>query len=88
MYITFVVVTFGALMRIYVNEQEYAIVDGKEKDSNKNDIIATSLKGFKSNKKGKDESPHYHTLQCEAYGGPSEQDAQEMVYWQGMKHLH
>jgi hypothetical protein len=27
------------------------------------------------------EPPHYHSLNCERYGGPSEADAQEMVYW-------
>jgi len=31
----------------------------------------------------RDESPHYHTLQCQEYGGPSEEAAQELVYWQG-----
>lgn len=30
-----------------------------------------------------DEPPHYHTLQCQDYGGPNEKEAQEMVYWQG-----
>ena len=30
-----------------------------------------------------EEPPHYHTLQCQTYGGPSEKEAQEMVYWQG-----
>lgn len=30
-----------------------------------------------------DEPPHYHTLQCKEYGGPSEEAAQELVYWQG-----
>lgn len=31
----------------------------------------------------KDLSSSYPTLQCQAFGGPSVQDAQEMVYWQG-----
>jgi hypothetical protein len=120
-YITFVVVIFGALLRIYVYEQEHSIVDGSNTRrgivDESNDFIMSSLKEFKSNPKGKneyiqrnkkasssssssstatattttkndkktqDESPHYHTLQCAAYGGPSEQDAQEMVYWKGM----
>jgi hypothetical protein len=112
------VVIFGALLRIYVYEQEHSIVDGSNTKrgivDESNDIIMSSLKEFKSNPKGKneniqrnkkalssstattttstnndkktqDESPHYHTLQCAAYGGPSEEDAQEMVYWKGKK---
>jgi hypothetical protein len=30
----------------------------------------------------------YPTLQCEEYGGPSELDAQEMVYWQGNNNIY
>jgi hypothetical protein len=100
-YITFVVVVCGALIRIYVYEQDDTIAGSRNKwNNNQNDIIKTSLEEFKSNKNAKHEQlerlkrvtstnaepPHYHTLQCEAYGGPSEKDAQEMVYWQGTKH--
>jgi hypothetical protein len=30
----------------------------------------------------------YPTLQCQEYGGPSESDAQEMVYWQGNNNIY
>lgn len=79
---------FGALIRIYVYEQDDVVVSGKNKGR---DVITTSLQAFKSKKGAKgdtgtssaEEPPHYHTLECESYGGPSKQDAQEMVYWQG-----
>ena len=96
-YVTFIVVVFGAGVRIYVYEQEHSIMGvGKTIGNDQSDIITSSLHDFVSNaNKGRNEhqktrvrddaSPHYHTLQCDAYGGPSEQDAQEMVYWQGTK---
>jgi hypothetical protein len=51
--------------------------------------IAAALSDFhgQQNKEQKKEDasllPFYPKLQCKAYGGPSEKEAQEMVYWQG-----
>ena len=72
-YVTFAVVIWGALVRVYVFEMD----EGGKVGQSQNDIVRASLQEFKSaiHKKVK--------LQCDAYGGPSEADAQEMVYWQG-----
>jgi hypothetical protein len=50
--------------------------------------IAAALSDFhgqqnKANTKEDSSLPFYPKLQCKAYGGPSEKEAQEMVYWQG-----
>lgn len=93
-YVTFIVIVVGALVRIYVYEQDDNMIFGRSsgrKGNRKNDILIASLEAFKSAPHSKiadvvsheEEARHYHTLRCESYGGPSEEEAQEMVYWQG-----
>ena len=94
-YLTFIVIIFGALIRIYVYEQDDNIIVGSRssgrKGNRKNDVLIASLEAFKSTPHSKNadvvshqgDARHYHTLRCESYGGPSEEEAQEMVYWQG-----
>lgn len=94
-----VVLCLGELTRIYVYEHRGTTIgEGTvtNSETSKNGVVVQSLQRFQSrNSKKKeefggvkvrgkdDEAPHYHTLQCEAYGGPSIKDAQEMVYWKG-----
>jgi hypothetical protein len=57
----------------------------EERESAATSPVQVQLEGFAlSSSSSKQTSPgRYPTLKCDAYGGPAEEAAQEMVYWQG-----
>jgi hypothetical protein len=93
--VTIMATIMVAIIRIYIHEQDSytttheninLVITSLEEFKRKNDNTNTNDEKTKNIQSSPLSPPEhqYHTLDCTAYGGPSNEEAQEMVYWQGM----